>query len=207
MLQVVHGRIYSLATPWAQHLEGSYFPQSVLCQPAQPQQKLWYLDNGASALILSAHCNSWVVRWVLREKGIALAGPPPHTLLSPIPPDALRQEMVQVIQEWGAEILAQPERFNNHFYQTFIVLSYCRMWHDVYNGYPGSKRAGAAWAKRQLDSVWGGLIDRAWNGRPRPEFAVRRPADPADFAATLQLVEAIMAQTYGAEWREGRELA
>ena len=66
------------------------------------------------------------------------------------------------------------------------------MWHDLVVGQPGSKRAGAEWAKATLDPSWSGLIDRAWNGRPNPAVAVRTPADPDDFAATLRFVELVM---------------
>ena len=62
-LQALHGRIYALESYWAQHLEGSYFPKEVLRQHADCSQKLWYLDNGARALIRDTHCNTVVVRW------------------------------------------------------------------------------------------------------------------------------------------------
>jgi hypothetical protein len=82
----------------------------------------------------------------VREHGIALSGPDPLTLIDPIPVDVLRREMLDTIQSWGQQILDQPDEYRNRFYQGFIVLSYCRMLHDVVEGRPGSKRAGAAWA-------------------------------------------------------------
>ncbi len=129
-----------------------------------------------------------VVRWVVREHGIALAGPSPATLVEPIPVAALRQEIMTTIRDWGHQILTEPERFNNWFYQTFIVLSCCRMLHDLHSGSVGSKRAGAEWAKATLNPSWAGLIDRAWNGRPNPALSVRQPADPADFRDMLEFV-------------------
>lgn len=97
-----------------------------------------------------------------------------------------------MIHDWGNEILAQPERFNNRFYQGLIVLSYCRMWHDYLAGTIGSKRTGAEWAKARLAPRWWGLIDRAWATRPAPEVSVRQPADPEDFAETLELVRYVI---------------
>jgi hypothetical protein len=84
------------------------------------------------------------------------------------------------------------EKFNNRFYQTFIVLSYCRMLNDFYNGYPGTKVEGANWAKENLDPSWSPLIDRTWAGRPNPEISVRQPADPVDFAETLRFVQYVI---------------
>lgn len=187
-LQFMHARIYGLGSPWAQHLEGSYFPQAILRDYANAGQDLWYLDHGADTLVRDEHCNTLIVRWALREKGVTLAGPPPHTLIDPTPVDALRRYIGDDMRDWGQTILANPDRFNNRFYQGFIVLSYCRMLHDLYTGANGSKRAGAAWAKTHLDPGWAGLIDRAWDCRPDPATSVRTPADPSDFIRTLAFI-------------------
>jgi hypothetical protein len=98
------------------------------------------------------------------------------------------------MQRFGKDILTHPERYNNRFYQAFIVLNYCRMLHDLRNGFPGSKRGGATWAKANLDASWADLIDRAWTGRPNPALSVRQPADPADFQAMLAFVRYIIDQ-------------
>jgi hypothetical protein len=187
-LKVMHERIFNLDCPWAQHLEGSYFPRDVLRRSPVPGKLLWYLDNGSRELIESKHCNTLVVRWQVREHGIVLAGPPPATLVDPIPAEALRREIYAVIHDWGGEILADPEHYNNRFYQGFIVLSYCRMLHTLHTSEVRSKRAGAEWAKVNLDPSWAGLIDRTWATRPNPEISVRQPADPQDLTATLDFV-------------------
>ena len=192
MLQIMHERIYNLDTHWAQHLEGSYFPIEILQRHPQPATELWYLDNGSHSLIKADHCNTLIVRWVLRENGITLAGPPSKTLLIPIPVETLRVEILNTITEWGQEIIDNPAPFSNRFYQTYIVLNFCRMLHDLINGFPGSKLAGAEWAKSNLDPYWNGLIDRTWSGRPNPAVSVRQPADPADFQSTLKFVQYII---------------
>ena len=205
-LQEMHGRIFDLPSRWAQHLEGSYFPRSVLRAPLQPGTQLWFLDNGSRALVQSDHCNTNVVRWVLYEKGIALAGPPLQTLLDPVPTAVLRQEIRETIINWGHEILDNPQRFNNRFYQGFIVLSFCRMLHSIDQGIVCSKSAGAEWAKENLDPSWSGLIDRTWDTRPNPAQSVRQPADPVDFEQTLRFVrEAIdLVTTAGGRWNDSK---
>src|SRR5712691_11526146 len=180
-LQAVHERIYCLDIPWAQHLEGSYFPKEVLRSHARLGEHLWYLDNGSRSLIQSAHCNTVLVRWVVREHGVTLAGPSPALLVDPIPVETLRKAIIATIHDWGQEIMANPDDYNNRFYQTFIVLNYCRMLHDLHRGFPGSKLAGAAWPKANLDPSWTGIIDRAWDGRPNPAVSVRQRADVKDF--------------------------
>jgi hypothetical protein len=206
-LQSMHARIFALDCAWAQHLEGSYFPMAVLRQPPRGDRgrrargefglntPLWFLDNGSNSPTLSDHCDTLVVRWVVRERGVVLAGPPPTTLIEPLPEDALRAEILATMRGWGKVIVAHPEQYANRFYQTYIVLNFCRMLHDLRTGYPGSKLAGARWAKANLDPSWAGLIDRTWAGRPHPEVSVRQPADPEDFQATLQFVRYIIAES------------
>jgi predicted nucleotidyltransferase len=191
-LQAMHQLIHDLESEWAKHLEGSYFPASILRRYAQSGRKLWYLDHGSRELERSAHDNSVVVRWILREKGVVLAGPRPSAWIDPIPTKALRREILETINNWGGEILADPEQINNRFYQTFAVLSYSRMLHDLHIGAVGSKRAGAEWAKENLAPSWRGLIDRAWDGRPNPALSVQQPADETDFRRTLEFIDLVM---------------
>ncbi len=191
-LQAMHESVYNLKSPWAQHLEGSYFPKDVLRDYAQSGTLLWYLDHGSRSLVRSDHCNTVVVRWTVREHGVALAGPKPETLVDPMPVRALHKDIMATIIDWGEQILADPQRINNRFYQSFAVLSYCRMFHDLQAGTVGSKRAGAEWAKATLDLRWAGLIDRAWDGRPNPALSGRQLADPSELEKTLEFIEYVI---------------
>ena len=191
-LQQMHPRIYHLDSEWAKHLEGSYFPKEILRDHSHKGEDLWYLDHGSQKLIRSEHCNTIVVRWLVREKGVAMLGPPPESLIDPISSDLLRSDIYEVINEWGQEILEDPDRFNNRFYQGFIVLSYCRMLHDLYKGVNASKQVGAEWAKENLDPSWSDLIDRAWDCRPDPAKSVRERPNPDDFDRTLEFVQYII---------------
>jgi hypothetical protein len=187
-LQVMHATIFSLDCPWAHCLEGSYFPRDVLRSCSQRGVKLWYLDNGHQSLILDKHCNTAVVRSVLLRDGIVLAGPAPAELVDPVPVSVLRHEILETMQTWGRQVLADPEQINNRFYQGFAVFHYCRSLHTLHTGVVGSKRAGAEWAKAALDPAWAGLIDRAWDTRPNPSLSVRQSPDPQDFQSTLEFI-------------------
>lgn len=191
-LQAMHQQVYQLDSEWAKHLEGSYFPREILRHHSKRSIELWYLDHGARSLVRSNHCNTILVRWVVREKGVTIAGPPPKTLVDPIPDEFLRAEIFETLTNWGQQILDDPASYNNRFYQSFIVLNYCRMLHDLYRGYPGSKREGAEWAKSVLDPSWTDLIDGAWDGRPDPAKKVKQPADPNAFEETLRFVEYVI---------------
>ncbi len=188
-LQRVHERIHNINSRWAKHLEGSYFPRDIIRTMARCGDPLWYIDNGARRLIRSDHCNTLLVRFVVREQGVRLAGPPPDTLVDPVPPDVLRCVIYATINEWGRRILEDPDLINNRFYQSYAVLNYCRMLHDLHRGQAGSKLAGAEWMICSgLARDWSGLIERSWARRSNPANWVGLPAHTEDFQATLEFV-------------------
>ena len=192
-LQAMHGRIYDLDSNWAKHLEGSYFPKVTLrrCDPGS--DPLHYLDNTSRELIRSKHDDSLVVRWVMRECGVVLAGPAPDELIDPVSADDLRIEVATTMRDWAKQIFANPEQMNNRWYQPFAVLSYCRMLQTLDTGRVESKPAAVRWAKDALDSRWAGLIQRAWDERPNPSMKVKQPADPDEFKSTLEFFEFALA--------------
>ena len=191
-LQEMHARIFDCGKEWAKHLEGSYFPKAVLKDPSRAGEKLWYLDNGHRQMERSDHCNTLVVRRIVQEHGVTLAGPDPRQLGDAIPTEMLRSEIYRDIKSWGKEILEQPDRYRNRFYQGFIVLNLSRMLHDYRAGSISSKRTGAEWAKKSFAASWTDLIDKAWGGRPDPARAVREPADAEDFERTLDFVRLVL---------------
>jgi aminoglycoside adenylyltransferase-like protein/nucleotidyltransferase-like protein len=193
-LQALHASVYDMESEWAKHLEGSYFPAAVLRDVARRGSPLWYLDHGSRSLVTSDHCNTILVRQVVREMAVTLAGPAPATLVDPIPVEVLRDEIRATMLGWGRQILASPEPWANRFYQGYIVLNYARMLHDLVVGRPGSKRAGAEWAKATLGEQWADLIDDAWRARPNPAMSVRTPADRQAFARTLDFLRLVMTE-------------
>jgi Aminoglycoside adenylyltransferase, C-terminal domain/Nucleotidyltransferase domain len=205
LLQALHENVYPLASPWAQHLEGSYVPKQALQRFPPPQRSFWYLDNGAKHLIRSDHDDTLVVYWTLREKGIVLAGPRSRELVPPIPVDELRDEIFATMSTWRDHFAANPDNMNNRFYQPFVVLSYCRMLHSLTTGTIVSKPAAAAWATEHLDSRWQDLIRNACNARSGDaSVRVRQPADPSDLARTWRFVEYAIGLASG--WKSTRLL-
>jgi len=188
-LQTMHGRIYDLKSDWAKHLEGAYFPKDILRRANDTRVELWYLNNTSRELVWSNHDDTQIVRWVVREYGLALYGPMPNTLIDPVSADDLRQEILKKMQAWTQQIFADPEEMNNRWYQPYVVLSYCRMLHTLQTGRIWSKIAGANWAKETLDHNWEGLIQRAWDERPNPSLKSQQKGDPADVKSTFDFVK------------------
>jgi predicted nucleotidyltransferase len=188
-LQAMHARIYNLDSEWAKHLEGSYFPRDILKSSDHVKKELWYLDNTHDKLVLSDHDNTLVVRWVVREHGITLAGIAPQELIDPVSADILRQEILSTMREWAAEIFSGQWKMDNKWAQPFAVISYCRMLHSLHMGRIASKLSGAQWAKSTLDKRWTGLIQRAWDERPNPSLKVRQASDPDAVKNTLDFIQ------------------
>lgn len=184
----MHDQNYQLESPWAQHLEGSYFPIDILRCSEQCTSPLLYLDNYSRELIWSTHDNTRVVRWVLRECGVTLAGPVPAALLDPLPVSELHAEVLETMREWAGEILAGKYPIDNRWAQPFAVLSYCRMLHILACGRVESKLAGVRWAIGALDPGWVDLIQGAWKERPDPTWKCRQPADALDIQRTQAFI-------------------
>ncbi len=187
-LNAMHARIYQLNSEWAKHLDGSYFTKKIIKSADPAKTKLLYLNNTHDQFVLSNAENSLVVRWIVRERGITLAGIPPEQLIDPISADSLRQAVLSVMRDWGGNIFSGQWKMDNQWAQPYAVLSYCRMLHTLETGRIASKLAGSQWAKNALDQRWADLIQRAWDKRPNPSLKVRTPAEINEVKSTLDFI-------------------
>jgi len=169
-LQAMHDRIAALDTPWAIQLEGSYIPRDALRRHGPEPLTHPNIERGpGERLKLARHDEDWIIhRYNLRERGITLAGPPPHTLIDPVSPDDLRRAALAVLRGWWALMLDDPAPLASCGYQSYAVLSLCRILYTLQYGTVASKREAAGWAQQTLGPRWGALIDRAWEGRSDP---------------------------------------
>ncbi len=191
-LQDFHRALYEHPSHWARHLEGSYVPRAALADLPPPRRELLYLDHGSTTFERSDHDHHLAVLWTLRERGVVLDGPDPKTLIPPIPPEALREEVRTTMVSWGEQILSDPAEMSSLWYQAFAVLSYCRMAETLRTGEVHSKGRGAAWAKTAMDPRWHGLIDLAQRQRLQPIVELAMPADPRDLAETRSFIRYVV---------------
>lgn len=172
-LEKIHKIIRQSDSSWREQLEGSYFSKNIIASTKYIRKKVWYFDRGSINIEKSNHCNKVHVRWVLRNKGVVLYGPNPKDFIEEINIQEFKKECYDTIQQFGENILSNSKDWDNQFYQAFIVLSYCRMIHDLKNGSNNSKLAGANWVKENLDPQWEDLIDKTWINRIDPARAVK----------------------------------
>jgi hypothetical protein len=120
----------------------------------------------------------------LRERGITLVGPTPQTLIDPVLPNDLRQAMLGILHRWAAPILDAPAQMKRRGYQSYTVLSLCRILYTLQHGTIVSKSVAARWVQETLDQQWSPLIERTWAGRHNPELE----ASPEDVNGTLEFI-------------------
>jgi hypothetical protein len=121
---------------------------------------LLFIGNGQKSLARSEHDNSRVTRWIVREKGIVLAGPDPRTLIDEVSPDALKDDIRESLRK-VAHVMAEPHAMDQRRLQAFFVTLGCRMLHTLETGTISSKKEATAWALATLDARWKTLIEQA----------------------------------------------
>ena len=179
-LEAMHAGLASAARKWAKKLEGSYVPRHALRRYDPEDAPRPQLNEGR--FYVARHCSDWVIqRHVLREHGVALAGPPPSTLIDPVLPEELRGAVRGILREWWEPMLLDPSWLRRgDEYQAYAVLTMCRALYTLQHCAVASKPVSAGWARRELGGRWAGLIEWA--------SAWRHDAPAGDLGASLELV-------------------
>lgn len=185
-LQALHTQVAGLDSWCATQLDGSYISQRALRRYDPAQTLHPHIDRGKTeSLRMMQHDRDWVIqRDVLREQGVTVSGPSPQTLIDPVLPNELRQAVRTILNTWYALMLDDPSRLKIRGYQSYTVLTMCRMLYTLAFGAVVSKPFAARWARETLGERWAPLIERAWVGRQNP----RLEAEADDVTATLDFV-------------------
>ena len=173
-LQAMHARLAAGGSPWAIELEGSYISRNALRRYDPTHARHPHIDRGRDDLVWEQHDRDWVIqRHMLRAQGVVLAGPDLHTMIDPISPDDLRQASQTVLQVWWAGMVDDPTRLQSQGYQSYAVLTMCRVLYLFRNGVVVAKPIAARWAQEELGEPWASLIERAVEGRRHPQLAAQ----------------------------------
>jgi predicted nucleotidyltransferase len=122
----------------------------------QPDYNVAVISPGEPFHVKEIHHDDLIVNWyVLREKGIALFGPEPSTLVDPI----LHEKIVRVVQAKGRTIPTWFDSSSSLKWQGYIILTLCRSLRLAQTGEFVSKKQAAEWAAVQF-SQWAALIEQ-----------------------------------------------
>jgi predicted nucleotidyltransferase len=169
-LKEMHASLFASRLAWSKKLEGAYIPKDDLCHH-DPAHALvpWLGVDGHFAL--ESLGSDWVIqRWILREKGIVVAGPPLKPMIDPVSGDDLREAVRGSLREWWSPPFPSPERFQSNEYQAYAVLTMCRSLYVLEHGAVASKPAAANWAQSAVGEPWTRLIEGAADWREGMEF-------------------------------------
>ena len=185
-LQALHDHLAIGGTYWATNLEGSYVSRRALRRHDPASLLHLNIERGTGErLKMALHDASWNVhRWVLRERGITIVGSAARDLIDPVAADELRRGAAATMEGWATEVLASPEQISSLGYQTYTVLTVCRVLYTLHSGTIASKPVAARWAQETLEEPFTSLIERAWFGRRNPGLA----APLGDVITTLDLI-------------------
>jgi len=185
-LQAMHEQINLLDTQWSVNLEGTYISQAALRRYDPGHAYFPNIERGSGErLKMVSHEETWNIhRYILREHGITLVGPPPKTLIDPVASNQLRQTMEQALNGWATPILDHPEVILHKGYQSYTVLTLCRILYTLEFDDVVSKHKAARWVNETQGETWSALIDQAWIGRHQPQF----PASSDMINRTLDLI-------------------
>ncbi len=185
-LQAMHDRIARLDSWWAIQLEGSYLSRHAFRRHDPEQIRHPSIERGAGErLKMADHDEAWNIhRYILRESGITLVGPPPKTLIDPVSAEDLRKSMLPLLRGWATHLLHNPQAMEQRGYQSYVVLSLCRILYTLTFGKVASKPQAVGWATENLDAQWKRLIERAWEGRSTPGIT----AETEDIRQTQQMI-------------------
>lgn len=180
-LTAMHARLSAGDSKWGHELEGDYVPQQILRRYDPDSATFPRIERGGR-LSVEAHDSAWLIQChTLRRCGIVLAGPPPHTLLDPIPPDTLRQAVLDLLWWWEVQ-LDDTWRVEQDGYQAYAILTMCRILYTMREGTIVSKPVAARWARARLDAPWPDLINRALQWQPG--IAMNALSETLDFIAS-----------------------
>lgn len=184
-LDTLHQRIAMIDSWCATQLDGAYISRTALRRFDPANAVHAYIDRGRGERLKMVQFDEVAVQsYLLRERGMTLDGPDPRTLVDPVTPEDLRRAMRRVLEGWASQILDDPARIDSQGYQSYTVLSLCRILYTLQFGAVVSKPIAAEWASETFGQRWAPLIGRAWTGRQHPE----RAAAAADIDGTLTLI-------------------
>jgi predicted nucleotidyltransferase len=159
-LEAMHARIKDSGLEWVNKLEGSYISKKALLlyNPVNaPRPRI----NEKKFIVDREKIDSVINRYILRESGVAVAGPPIKPLIAPVSPDELREAVVQVIREAWTPRLNDREWLVPPGDQPYLIVTCCRALYTMKFGTVTSKPVSARWALTALDKQWTSLIESA----------------------------------------------
>ncbi|HET7271873.1 MAG TPA: aminoglycoside adenylyltransferase domain-containing protein [Rubrobacter sp.] len=182
-LERMHTRFVEDHPAWKDRIEVAYLSAPALWKFKTETNSMAVVSPG-EAFQLKAAGRDWLMNWyTVREVGIILYGPPPHTLI----PEISKVEFVESAREHAEAWKEWAHEMRTPGAQAYVVLTMCRALYAQTHGEQVSKKKAALWAKGYLPQ-WTPLIERSWNRRSETRD---EETDEEEFRETLRFVRDI----------------
>jgi hypothetical protein len=161
-----HNAIGQADHPFAKRFEIAYIDRANL-RRFEPGHRFPTLGQGET-LVWAEHQSNWILeRWMVREQGVALAGPPPKTLIDPVEAGEMAVAVRDRLQDWAAwaSDIHDPEWHWPRAHKAYVVETMCRALYTLARGAIGSKQQSVAWAREELPEPWRSLVERSQSWR------------------------------------------
>lgn len=158
---------------WAAELEGSYMSR-VEVRRYDPQKATHpHIRRARADLQWEHHIEDWVMlRFVLRNQGLVVAGPALEDLIDPISASDMRVATLALLQNWWAPKVVDKTPLASPFYRCYLTLTLCRMLYTTSTGRIASKPVAAQWVEQRFGGQWHSVINKAlqWSPANAPEL-------------------------------------
>ncbi len=165
-ITALHSQLLERHPAWGIKLEGPYIPLLALRRYDTAPAYFPSARSGGSFGVDQQGIDGIIQRAILREHGLAIAGPAPRDLVDPVPPNDLRRASAGILHDWWLPQLQDQQRLVEREYQAYAVLTMCRILYTLSFGEVVPKPHAARWAKETLDICWTALIERALTWQP-----------------------------------------
>ena len=166
-LRAVHAELPSRGVPWCEELEGSYAPITELASVAYLGRRWLFNDHGRPTLAWDDHCNRAFTRWILREHGITLWGPPPNSFMSAVPAASLRREAAAALPTLESDLAGWIDIDTLAWGQRYAVATACRILYTLETAAVATKHGALEWGLRSLAPRWHPLLAQVRDERAR----------------------------------------
>ena len=172
---------------WDERIEVAYLSVSALRTFRVRSSNMAVISPGESFHVKEAG-KDWLMNWyMVRERGVALFGPPPKAIIGRITPEEFVQAVREHAAAWGGGIQLGARRKA----QAYAILTMCRALYTHKNSEQASKRQAALWAQEELPQ-WSKLIHNALEWR---EARLEEKVDhTATYPETVRFVKFMQAQ-------------
>lgn len=158
----VHSDVGDRFPEWRERVEGSYVTQAMLSSNEPPEQGRPYVNGGQFWNPDPPYGNEWILNlYVLRDCGVALAGPDPKDLIGPVEIADVRAASKRDLLDERVPTLDDPTIYDDPHQQAYTVLTLCRILHRNANDEVASKRVASSWVKDRYGEPWRSLVERA----------------------------------------------